>query len=165
MPRSDDVPAEALSHAREANTMTVKMDHVNIVVSDLEKAKRFFVRLGFQEMDSSDLSGQWISATVGLEDVEARYVALTLPGSDTNLELIEYRSPKSGRDPSLGKANQVGLRHLAFAVDDIEKEVRKLTEAGITFLSAVQRYPKTGKKLVYFHGPDGILLELAEYPA
>ena len=78
--------------------------------------------------------------------------------------LIEYKSPKSERDPRLGKSNQIGLRHLAFAVDDIETEVRRLTEAGIEFMSSVRTYEKSGKKLVYFHGPDGILLELAEYP-
>jgi hypothetical protein len=35
---------------------------------------------------------------------------------------------------------------------------------GIDFWGEVQTYPETGKKLVYFNGPDGIILELAEYP-
>ena len=144
--------------------MIERLDHINIVVSDLEKARDFFLLFGFRECSFSDLSGEWISSLVGLEDVRARYVALTLPGSNTNIELIEYTSPKSELDSQLSKANQIGFRHLAFAVDDIETEVRRLTEAGIAFPSPVRTYEKSGKKLVYFHGPDGILLELAEYP-
>ena len=144
--------------------MIERLDHINIVVSDLEKARDFLSLFGFRECSFSELSGDWISLIVGLEDVRARYVALSLPGSNTNIELIEYKSPRSERDPQLGKSNQIGLRHLAFAVDDIETEVRRLTEAGIEFMSSVRTYEKSGKKLVYFHGPDGILLELAEYP-
>ncbi|MFZ7110922.1 MAG: VOC family protein [Desulfatiglandales bacterium] len=144
--------------------MIERMDHINIVVSDLQEAKDFFSLFGFQENDSSDLSGEWISAVVGLKDVRARYVALSLPGSSTNLELIEYESPGSQSDPHTGKANQIGLRHLAFEVEDIDQEVQRLTEAGVAFMSPVKTYPKTGKRLVYFHGPDGILMELAEYP-
>jgi len=144
--------------------MIERLDHINIVVSDLEKAKAFFLLLGFQEDDSAELSGDWISSIVGLRDVRARYVALSLPGSNTHIELIEYRSPGSERDPQLSSANQIGFRHLALTVDDIAAEVRRLTEAGIKFLSSVQTYEKTGKKLVYFYGPDGILFELAEYP-
>ena len=34
---------------------------------------------------------------------------------------------------------------------------------GIEMLSEIQTYPVTGKKLVYFLGPDNILLELTEY--
>ena len=55
-------------------------------------------------------------------------------------------------------------RGLAFAVTEIDAVVAKLKSAGITFLSPVQTWEKTGKRLVYLHGPDGILLELAEYP-
>jgi hypothetical protein len=35
----------------------------------------------------------------------------------------------------------------------------------VAFLSPVLTWAKTGKRLVYLYGPDGILLELAEYPA
>jgi glyoxylase I family protein len=56
------------------------------------------------------------------------------------------------------------LRHLAFAVTDIDATVARLAEHGVTFLSPVQTWQHTGKRLVYCYGPDGILLELAEYP-
>jgi catechol 2,3-dioxygenase-like lactoylglutathione lyase family enzyme len=144
-------------------TMLKKINHVNIVVSNLEETKAFFIQLGFEIGDASGLSGEWISSIVGLPDVEARYVTLSLPNTETNLELIEYTSPLSDKDPDMYKANQIGFRHIAFEVDNIEDEVCRLKEKGIKFLSEIHTYPKTGKRLVYLWGPDRILLELAQY--
>lgn len=141
----------------------IRLDHLNIVVSNLDEALTFFQLFGCKEIDRAELSGPWISTIVGLEDVHARYVALQLPGSTTNLELIEYQSPPSGRDPATGLANQIGFRHIAFAVDNIDEEVERLKELGITCNSEIRTFAKSGKKLVYLHGPDHILLELAEY--
>ncbi len=58
----------------------------------------------------------------------------------------------------------MGFRHLVFEVDDIHAEVRHLKKAGINFLREVKTYEATGKQLIYFYGPDKILLELAQYP-
>ncbi len=138
-------------------------DHVNIVVSNLEETKSFFIQLGFEVGDESELSGEWISSIVGLPDVKARYVTLVLPDTETNLELIEYFSPQSEKDPGMEKANQIGFRHIAFEVENIENEVCRLKDKGIKFLSEIQTYPKTGKRLVYLWGPDRILLELSQY--
>ncbi len=143
--------------------MLKKINHVNIVVSNLEETKAFFVQLGFEVGDESELSGEWISSIVGLSDVSARYVTLSLPGTETNLELIEYTSPPSEKDPNMDKANQIGFRHIAFEVNNIDNEVHRLKEKGIKFLSVIHTYPKTGKRLVYLWGPDRILLELAQY--
>jgi catechol 2,3-dioxygenase-like lactoylglutathione lyase family enzyme len=139
------------------------LDHINIVVSDLDRARRFFELFGFKTLDASALSGEWISEIVQLEDVSARYVRLELPGTACKIELIVYDHPVQEDQIHPGRANQIGLRHLAFAVKDIELEVTRLENAGVEFLSDIHVYQKLGKKLVYFYGPDGILLELAEY--
>ena len=141
-----------------------KIDHVNVVVSNLDKAKAFFTQLGFSVGDEGTLEGEWISEVVGLENVSARYTSLSLSGSGTNLELIEYTTPPSGQDPMMSKANQLGFRHIAFVVENIDETVQDLKGKGIIFLSPIQTYPKSGKRLAYFYGPDGILLELAQYP-
>jgi len=144
--------------------MFSNLDHVNIVVSSLVEATGFFVDCGFTLEDEADLEGGWISAIVGLESVRARYAKLSLPGGSTKLELMEYASPPSGRDPDMAKANQLGYRHIALEVVDIDSVVAKLKSRGIEMLSDIQTYEATGKRLVYFYGPDSILLELAEYP-
>ncbi|MCK5310833.1 MAG: VOC family protein [Desulfobacteraceae bacterium] len=140
-----------------------KIDHINIVVENLEKVKQFFVSFGFQIEDQSRLHGEWISKIVGLKDVDAQYVKLTLPGDSTSLELIEYKAPLLTKNSNPDKANTQGFRHMAFQVSDIEKAVLFLKEQGIEPVSSIQEYSPTKKKLVYFNGPEGILLELAQY--
>jgi len=139
------------------------LDHINIVVSDLERSQKFFECFGMVVIDSSELSGSWISSIVRLPEVSARYVRLGLPGTETKIELISYDYPPSGKSNEVSQANRIGYRHLAFEVIDIEKIVYNFKEQGIEFLSEIFVYEKLGKKLVYFYGPDGILLELCEY--
>ena len=142
-----------------------KIDHINIVVENLEKVKQFFVSFGFQIKDQSKLQGEWISRTVGLKDVKAEYVKLTLPGDSTSIELIQFQNPGLIKNSNTDKANNQGFRHMAFQVSDIEKAMLFLKKQGIEPVSSIQEYPPTKKKLVYFKGPEGILLELAQYGA
>ncbi len=148
--------------------MITHMDHINIVVENLAEAEAFFRMLGFKKHHEGDLSGNWISEIVGLDNVKARYVALSLPKNRTTLELIQFESPKSPKADETNrssKANDKGFRHMAFEVDDIHEEVQRLKQSGVKFLSEIQTYEATGKQLIYFYGPEGILLELAQYPA
>jgi len=50
----------------------MKLDHLKLVVHDLERATRFFDFFGYAVEDESDLSGKWISKGVGLDRVDAR---------------------------------------------------------------------------------------------
>lgn len=143
--------------------MLKSIDHINIVVSNLEESAEFFQALGFEIQHQGDLQGEWISQIVGLQDVSARYVSLELPGENTRLELIKYYSPSSLGDDEISVANKLGLRHLAFRVSNIEEVVSRLKQRGVSFLSPIQVYEPTNKKLVYLLGPDGVLLELAQY--
>lgn len=139
-----------------------KIDHINIVVRDLEAAKQFFVDLGFLILREGKLEGKWIEEIVGLSQVNADYIALALPQTQTNIELIKYNTPEGESDPNLSLPNQIGFRHIAIEVQEIEKIVANLRKKGITFFSDVQTYNVT-KKLCYFLGPEGIIIELAEY--
>lgn len=143
--------------------MIERMDHINIVVSNLERSKEFFGLLGFLEGIRSELDGVFMEQVTGIRGARGRFVAMHHPGSGVSVELLQFdASPPPAAD--LGLADRIGFRHLAFAVTDIEATVRRLQDSGIEFLSPIQTWEKTGKKLVYFRGPDGILLELAEYP-
>ena len=143
--------------------MVKNLDHVNIVVSNLNAAKEFFFALGFRVIKQGELEGDWISSIVQLESVKAVYAQLSLKNSRTNIELIQYYWPISSVSRHKELANQIGIRHLAFEVDDIEKEVEGLKEKGFMFFSNIEVYPETGKKLVYFYGPDEIIIEMAQY--
>lgn len=139
-----------------------KIDHINIVVQDLENAKNFFLNLGFTVVKQGMLEGEWIDRVVRLPQVKAEYVALTIPQTETNLELLKFYSPEGKEDPQISMPNQIGFRHMALEVKDIESAVLDLKKKGITFFSDIQIYNEK-KKLCYFLGPEGIILELAEY--
>lgn len=142
----------------------MQLDHVNIVVRDLEAAKSFFRHFGYRAADEADLSGPWISEVVGLEGVEAHYAQLVSDQSPVRIELIRYDQPESPTETIRETAHRVGYRHVAFAVADIDREVARLAAAGVAFLSPVHTYARTGKRIVYGSGPEGILVELAQYP-
>ncbi|MCP3964780.1 MAG: hypothetical protein GY750_08215 [Lentisphaerae bacterium] len=141
--------------------MIVNIDHINIVVSDLIETENFFKKLGFIRNHKEKIEGDWISEVVGLEGVSADYIALSLPESDVCVELIKYYSPVSPQTNLNEQANTIGFRHVALKVKDIEKEVKKLESLNIKFNSKIHR--KGNKLLVYFSGPDDIIMELAEY--
>lgn len=143
--------------------MMKKIDHVNIVVRDLASARDFFCKLGFTVTHEGDLAGEWISSIVGLADVRASYVQLSLGNTDCRLELIAFDNPPSPTATAENRPHHIGIRHIAFEVDDIETLVARLRGDGVRFFSAVQTYPATGKKLVYCYGPEGIILEFAQY--
>jgi len=143
--------------------MIKKIDHINIVVSNLEKSTAFFVDLlGFKINNKGHLAGEWIDRVVGLNSVDADYVQLILPEAQTRLELIKYHHPESDRSKNIAKSNQIGFRHMALEVTDIEQVYHNLQQAGVKILSELQTY-NGSKKLCYFLGPDNIILELAEY--
>jgi catechol 2,3-dioxygenase-like lactoylglutathione lyase family enzyme len=140
------------------------LDHINIVVTDIESATAFFTGLGFEVQAQKILSGAWIDTLVGLQNVNTRFVSLRLPGSQAVIELLEYIEPEGRADPNLGLANQIGYRHIAFQVEDIDAWYLKLQDKGIECLSSPQPVPNfNGKQLFYFRGPEGILLEFMEY--
>ncbi len=146
------------------NSYVERIDHINIVVKDLDQVKDFFLSLGFTQEDESNLEGNWISETVGLEEVAARYVKLTLPGDRVSVELLQFHHPPIIEISSHRLANTQGYRHVSYRVKEIEETVSFLKNRGINPLSPIQEYTKLSKKLVYFRGPEGILLELAQYP-
>jgi len=153
--------------------MTLKrIDHVNIVVTNLERSKAFYgAILGLKVVFEAELSGPWISRVTGVEDVKAQYVILEPPEGGCRIELIEYEKPEGITSNSISEVNATGLRHLAFQVENIDEVVDRLTAKGVKFnsdpvavSSAVASAPKAkGKKLCYFRDPDGVILEIAEY--
>lgn len=143
--------------------MIARIDHLNIVVSDLEAAEEFFVLFGFTQGIRSELDPAFLERVTGIQGARGRFVALHHPGSNLSLELLKFDHGPDAEE-GIGRADRIGLRHLAFAVSDIEAEVLRLKEHGVKFISPIQTWEKTGKKLVYLYGPDGILLELAQYP-
>jgi len=157
--------------------MLKAVDHVNIVVDDMSLMLGFYRdALGLKVTQDVVISGDWIAAVVGLKNVKARVIYLELgpsPGAGTRIELIKYESPISLQLADQDQPHALGIRHMAFAVDDIDVIVERLKNRGVTFSSQVMQVPNTQvqyagnirKRLVYFQDPEGNILELCEYRA
>ena len=76
---------------------------------------------------------------------------------DTELELFIPEHPPA----RLSYPEACGLRHLAFRVDSVEAAVRELEALGVA-CEPIRTDTFTGKKMTFFHDPDGLPLELHE---
>jgi catechol 2,3-dioxygenase-like lactoylglutathione lyase family enzyme len=147
------------------------IDHINIVVSDLERSVKFYTELlGFEKTNSAHMEGEWIESIVGLKGVVADVVFIVAPAGEPRIELLSYKTPTGEAIPQNSMANTIGLRHIALRVDDIHSASEKLREAGVKLLSgpvivpgSVVTHDAGHKMLCYFHDPDGTLLEITEY--
>jgi catechol 2,3-dioxygenase-like lactoylglutathione lyase family enzyme len=142
--------------------MTIqRMDHVGIVVGDLAAATAFFVELGLTLQGEATVEGGWVDRVVGLEGVRAEIAMMETPDGHGRLELTRFLAP-AGRDGDRhAPANTAGIRHLSFAVDDIDTVLAGLRARGAELVGEVERY-KDSYRLCYVRGPEGIIVELAE---
>jgi len=138
------------------------MDHVGIVVDDLAAATAFFVALGLElQGETMTVEGRPVDRIVGLEGVRSDVAMMQTPDGTRRLELIKFQSPPTrGGDPH-APANTPGLRHLAFAVDDIDAVLARLRAHGAELVGEVVSYGNS-YRLCYLRGPEGIIVELAE---
>ena len=142
--------------------MTIqRMDHVGIVVDDLAAATEFFAELGLNLEGGGPVEGAWVDRVVGLEGVRAELAMMETPDGNGRLELVKFHAP-SGRDGDRNEpANTPGIRHITFAVDDLDDVVARLRARGAELVGEVERYEDI-YRLCYIRGPEGIIIELAE---
>ncbi len=139
-----------------------RMDHVGIIVNDLEAAKAFFLDLGFEEMgEKFGFEGEWIDRLVGLKNVNTEAVMIKPPDGGAALELIKYHTPPAENYASLPLSNSIGIGHIAFEVEDIEGIVAKIKAKGFDLVGEILNYENV-YKLCFVRGPEGIILDLAE---
>jgi catechol 2,3-dioxygenase-like lactoylglutathione lyase family enzyme len=142
--------------------MTIqRMDHVGIVVDDLAAATAFFVELGLELQGESPVQGGWVDRVVGLEGVRAEIAMLQTPDGHGRVELAKFHAPPSSGGDRHAPANTPGIRHITFAVDDIDDVLARLQARGAELVGEVERYENV-YRLCYIRGPEGIIVELAE---
>ncbi len=142
--------------------MTIqRMDHVGIVVDDLADAVAFFVELGLKLQGEAPVEGDWVDRIVGLEGVRAQIAILQTPDGHGRLELTKFHTPSTDSGDQRAPANASGIRHVAFAVDDIDAVLARLRARGAELVGELGRY-QDSYRLCYVRGPAGIIVELAE---
>lgn len=143
--------------------MTIhRMDHVGVVVDDLDAAIAFFVELGM-ELDGgkTPVEGTWVDRVVGLEDVRVEIAFVRTPDGNGRLELTKFHNPTATTAERDAPANTLGLRRLMFAVDDIDDTVSRMRAHGAELIGEVAQYEDL-YRLCYLRGPAGIIVAIAE---
>lgn len=142
--------------------MTVqRLEHIGVVVDDLEGAKAFFVALGLEVEGEASVEGRLVDRINGLEGVRADVVILRTPDDSSKLELARYRSPSYDGHDEPAPPNAPGIRHVLFVVDDIEESLAALQAHGGELVGELVDY-EDSYRLCYLRGPAGIIVELAE---
>lgn len=155
-------PFDGLHRSWENSEMKIRrIDHVGIIVNDLPAAKAFFLELGLQMAGEGEVEGDWVDRVVELHGVKATLVMMRTPDGETNIELAKFYTPTDKNGVQRPSANTLGIRHIAFVVEDLEALVAKLKKKGAEVFSEIQNYENV-YKLCYIRGPEEIILELAE---
>ena len=143
--------------------MTVRrMDHVGIVVDDLDAAVAFFTELGLEGQGRMRVDGSWVDRVVGLDGVHVEVEMMRTPDGHSRLELTKFLAPPVvSNEPHPAPANTLGLRRIMFAVDDIRDVVRRLQKHGGELVGEIAQYEDV-YLLCYLRGPSGIIVALAE---
>ena len=120
--------------------------HAAVICSDYRRSKAFY----------TDVMGLRVVAENFREPRRSWKLDLALPDG-SQIELFSF----PGAPPRPSRPEAQGLRHLAFAVDDVDLWVEHLRENGIA-VEAIRIDEYTGRRFTFFADPDGLPLELYE---
>ena len=143
--------------------MVNNVDHVTLVVRDVEAGKKFFALLGFKEEIDTVISGPVLSAYMGIANIESQHVTLVLQGCTPRFEiqLLHYMNPPIVKDPDITDLHRTGYNHLALRVEDLDAEVKRLRDAGVVIKN--QPVAFHSRKLVFLAGPEDVTIELVQW--
>ncbi len=133
--------------------------HPAIVVPDLEKAREFYEKiLGFTVVEelSWDNPSPVYDQITGLANSAAR--AYLMKCNNAYLELFQYKLPAADYEGYQPRADEPGIRHLAFEVDDAQVEYDRLIKAGGIPMNPPYIFPEGGSA-VYCRDPFGNIVE------
>ncbi|PYF81807.1 glyoxylase I family protein [Marinomonas alcarazii] len=118
--------------------------HVAIICSNYPVSKKFY----------SEILGFRIVAETYREERQSYKLDLAVTPNQ-QIELFSFPSPPA----RLSRPEAQGLRHLAFAVDDLEACIQHLNQHGV-ITEAIRLDELTGKRFTFFTDPDDLPLEL-----
>lgn len=137
------------------------LENVGIVVEDLAAVTAFFLELGLEQVGETEVAGEWVDRVVGLEKVRCEICILQTADGHGRLELMQFKSPEAREGDMDAPPNTLGIRRLAFSVDDVDAAVARVRARGLELLGEVVRYEDV-YRLCYVRGPEGILIALAQ---
>ena len=131
--------------------MFKNIDHIGIAVRDLESSKELFEKLTGHSIAHEE--------SVPSEKVNTAFLQI----GSTKLELLE---PINGEGPMQGFIDKrgEGIQQMAFEVEDIRAEMKRLKEAGFILLNDEPKRGANNTQVCFIHpkSANGILVELLQ---
>ena len=126
-----------------------KIEHVGIAVKELSVSVPLFEQLLNTKCYKTE--------TVDSEQVNTAFFAL----GENKIELLEANSEASVINKFISKKGE-GLHHIAFEVEDIEAEIKRLKDEGFTLLNEKPKQGADNKMVCFLHPKEtnGVLIEL-----
>ena len=106
--------------------------HVGITVAGLDTATAFFVGLGLDVEGRMFVEGEFVDIVIG--------VMLRPPEGGPGQELSSFVRPEHEPGSSTAMANELGLRNVAFEVDDLQATVDRLAADGYGLVGGIGQY-------------------------
>jgi methylmalonyl-CoA/ethylmalonyl-CoA epimerase len=127
------------------------IDHIGIAVRDLESAIQTYEKI----LDTKCFKRE----TVESEKVDTAF----LQTGESKVELLGGTSPDSVINLYIEKRGE-GIHHVAFEVEDIEHEIKRLKGEGFRLLNDVPKKGADDKLVAFLHpkGQNGVLVELCQ---
>jgi len=139
----------------------IRFDHVGVTVRDLDTMVEFFAGLGLEVEGRTFVEGDFIDTVTAIPGSRSEIVMMTTPDGDTKVELSSFVRPDPEPGSPAAMANELGLRSLAFEVDDLTRLVERLALDGYGLVGGVGEYEGVWR-MAYVRGPEGIIVALAE---
>lgn len=145
----------------------LRLLHSAISVIDIEGSIEFYRDvLGFELLfgPTPEAAGKELSRSLGVANTRLRQAVLRIPGTDNEIELLEYSDRDRPAEKQLDQ-NAPGHAHIAFQVDDMDAMIERLEGKGVDFLPGPTRIdegPLAGWTWVYLKDPEGTVIELVE---
>jgi catechol 2,3-dioxygenase-like lactoylglutathione lyase family enzyme len=138
-----------------------RFDHVGITVADLETTTAFFVGLGLEIEGRTFLEGDFLDTVSGIPNSRTEIVMLRPPDGGARVELARFVRPDHQPGSPAAMATELGLRNVAFEVDDLQLAVDRLAADGYGLVGGIGQYENSWR-MAYVRGPEGIIVSLAE---
>jgi catechol 2,3-dioxygenase-like lactoylglutathione lyase family enzyme len=141
--------------------------HIGICVSDMERSLHFWRHgLGFEILREFEFRGSSWRRVLELDELELR--SKIIRRDHMTLELLHFVKPGYVGPAERRPMNQLGFTHIAVWVSDLDAAAKRVQEYGGAIVQSTYTtfdHPKLQGKWVICTDPDGIRVELLQYPA
>lgn len=148
--------------------MNIRYKHTNIIARDWQALATFYIDVFGCSIASSQrsYSGDWLAQGTGVSAASLEGVHLKLPGwheDGPTLEIFSYNDMVE--NPAATVANQLGLAHIAFEVDDVPAMLQLILNHGGGAVGevTVKAFDATTLTFVYATDPAGNIIELQNF--